>query len=162
MNAKYTLLPRVVFCLHCLVNKLLVQSYAKGWHTKPWHFFRILTKFYKSRLTVTLLTDTTPYHTVWFSTTMNLILWVSDQKRHFWNLWTEGTGRKRTFELDKTLGSQLNRTHLRIWNVQIFDLVPPSGQKIDFKNMDFSIIFYFFDLLRTFFGCKWHKINERI
>ena len=74
----------------------------------------------------------------------------------------EGTGRKGTFELNKTLGSQLNRTHLRIWNVQIFDLVPPSGQKIDFKNMDFSIIFYFFDLLRTFFGCKWHKINERI
>ena len=66
----------------------------------------------------------------------------------------EGTGRKGTFELNKTLGSQLNRTHLRIWNVQIFDLVPPSGQKIDFKNMDFSIIFYFFDLLRTFFGCK--------
>ena len=40
----------------------------------------------------------------------------------------EGTGRKGTIELHKTLGSQLNRTELRIWNVRIFDLVPPSGQ----------------------------------
>ena len=39
----------------------VIQSSTKGWHTKPWHFFRILTKFYKSRLTVTLLIDLLPH-----------------------------------------------------------------------------------------------------
>ena len=56
----------------------------------------------------------------------------------------EGTGRKGTIELHKTLGSQLNRTELRIWNVRIFDLVPPSGQNDILKNINFFNIFRIF------------------
>ena len=56
----------------------------------------------------------------------------------------EGTGRKGKFELHKTLDSQLNRTQLRIWNVRIFDLVPPSGQNDILKNINFFNIFRIF------------------
>ena len=71
----------------------------------------------------------------------------------------EGTGQKGTCQCDETFCNLLNLTQLRTWKCQIFDLTPPSGQKICHLQSMFLIIRDLFGLKTAKNYLKFHKIT---